>query len=170
MTIPAKENLIYFEDLEKKQTRLWDDACDIGIDLTGRAGVKTAARENLLALMATYAYKMDRGILSSLTEIFIPFEFDADAGKYIGVNLTVSYTYIKKREILIINIDAASKTHTAANANGNLFKTTGKPVDFSYLMEYTDDRDADEGAYLAEQGRSNPNVWAEAAYDAKRFA
>ena len=119
MTFPAKENLIFFEKLEKLQTRLWDDACDEGIDLTKYPVHKAKARENLLALMKCYAYKMERhGILNSDTTLFIPFEFDE--GAYLGVTLNVAYSVVRKREYLLINITHARKTH--AEIEGKLFK------------------------------------------------
>jgi hypothetical protein len=151
MSFPAKENLIFFETLAKSHNPI-----DLKDATFGDISLKDAARDNLLELMATYAYKVDFGPndTSSVTSIFIPFEFDE--GAYVGVNLIIDYTN-RGGEYLNITIKRARRTHAEAEVNGPLFKK----------MET--DREDEEGAYLAEQGRSNPNAWAEAAHDAKRF-
>jgi hypothetical protein len=113
-----------------------------------------------------------------VTSIFIPFEFveksDGNAMTgYLGVDLHVAYSKSDNslhpdREYLCISIKHIAKTHAQANANGPLFKmdvetsnnkamTDAKPIHIQLAeMEY------DESAILAEQGRSNPNAWAEA--------
>jgi hypothetical protein len=115
MTFPAKENLIYFETLKKKQ-----DDDDFGIEITLRAGVKNAARENLIELMANYAYTLIRNDdrSSSVTTLFIPFEFDE--GAYVGVELKVKFNKINNREFLLTEIKRARRTH--AEIEGKLFK------------------------------------------------
>lgn len=120
MSFPAKENLIFFENLEKNQVRLWDDACDIGIDLTKYPVHKEKARENLLGLMKCYAYKLERADdrRRSVTSIFIPFEFDE--GAYLGVDLKVAFNTVRGREYLHISIQRARKTQ--AEIEGKLFK------------------------------------------------
>jgi hypothetical protein len=196
MSFPGKENLIHFENLAKTQTQIFDDACDMGIDITPGAdtwasSAKKDARENLLALMGIYAYTLDKttgALVSSTTELFIPFEFDE--GAYLGVILSVNFLKHKSREYLMIDIQSARLTHAQANANGKLFKSPPKRREAPKVWEPTYEAaletvrkivnpevnateygcsDDDESAYLAEQGRSNPNAWAEAAYDAKRF-
>ena len=175
MSFPGKENLIFFETLASKQTQIWDDACDLGTKLAGKTfgdiALKDAARTNLMELMAIYAYKMTKSNGPSRcteTDIFIPFEFDD--GAYQGVNLHVAFTVYKKEECLLVNIQSARKTHAEANADEPMYKeivgeNDQEPIEFN-AGEYGS---SDEGAYLAEQGRSNPNAWAEAAYDAQRF-
>lgn len=135
MSFPGKENLIFFEDLEKAQSRIFPDACDIGIEVTNTAQtlqgqskvgskLKITARENILALMKIYPYKLDRPEHArypydtdfktcSTTSLFIPFEFDD--GAYQGVNLTVKFETLtrcgKVREFLNIEIERARRTH-----------------------------------------------------------
>ena len=133
MSFPGKENLIYFEGLEKSQTRIWPDACDTGIEVTNCKGLKDAARENLMALMKCYAYKLFKPETArfpydtdfdkcSLTTIFIPFEFDE--GAYVGVELKVDFQTFtrcgKSREYLNISIRPDRKAH--ADIVGKLFK------------------------------------------------
>jgi hypothetical protein len=171
MTFPGKENLIFFENLEKSQERLWNDSCDVGIILARQPKTKSAARENLMGLMETYAYKQERTAdrRQSVTSIFIPFEFDE--GCYVGVELHVAFSTIIDREYLHININRARRNHTEANVNGPLYKQKAlgpEEDEFADATEYACSDD-EEASYLAEQGRSNPNAWAEAAYDAKRF-
>jgi hypothetical protein len=174
MSFPGKENLIFFESLAANQQKLYDDAADVGVKLqaTGRTyyfgdvPMKIAARENLLALMDIYAYKMQRDLLNSVTEIFIPFEFDE--GAYTGVTLMVAFNK-NEREVgeqhLHVHIKSDRKTHAEANANGPLYKAMPE----RRAMPQPEQDADEEAAYLAEQGRSNPNAWAEAAYEAKRF-
>jgi hypothetical protein len=167
MTFPAKENLIYFEELEKNQTRLWDDAADMGIALNSTFGdrnvydngptLKDAARDNLLALMETYAYKLERyGNGCSSTTLFIPFEFDE--GAYVGTEINVTFDKIGCREYLTIFTQRARRTHAEAMKNGNLFKMTPKRREMPKPEdEYTA---AYEAAYEDEYT---------AAYEARRF-
>jgi hypothetical protein len=192
MSFPGKENLVYFENLERTQTQIFDDACDLGVEVTNHPA-KAFARKNLMALMGIYAYKMEKtagAITTSTTEIFIPFEFDE--GAYLGVTLKVDFLKHKGQEYLLIDISRARKTHAEANANGKLFKSPPKRREAPKVWEPTYEEaletvrkivnpegktaadefacsDDEEAAYLAEQGRSNPNAWAEAAYDTKRF-
>ena len=131
-----------------------------------------------MELMATYAYKLERADdrRRSVTSIFIPFEFDE--GAYVGVTLYVAFTTSDNdHEYLHIAIKRDRRTHTEANANGPLFKQKALgPEEDEYTAEdeadwnaAADDRDMDNDVYTAEQSRSNPAAWAEAAYDAKRF-
>ena len=126
MSFPAKENLIFFETLATKQKNLWNDSSDHGIELNnktfGDISLKDAARDNLLALMENYAYKLERtnDRKSSKTSIFIPYEFDE--GAYAGVDLHVTYIAIGKCQYLQVAIKRAYKTHAEANINGKMFK------------------------------------------------
>ena len=110
MSFPNKENLVFFENLQRQQERIYMDACDIGIKITKdeNQGIKAAARENLLALMRTYKSKVTRPDHArypydedfkkvSETEIFIPFEHDE--GMYRGVTLTVWFTPYSKYHV-----------------------------------------------------------------------
>lgn len=101
MTFPAKENLIFFENLDKRQERIYQDACDVGIDLTRL--IKDEARENLMALMKVYKYELTRPdharhphdtdwMKCSTTTLFIPFE--QDEGRYVGVKMTIDFMTI----------------------------------------------------------------------------
>jgi hypothetical protein len=117
MTFPAKENLIFFENLEKTQTQLFDDAADMGIEVTGLP-VKAEARKHLMALMENYAYKLNKYEAGSVTDIFIPFEFDE--GAYVGVTLNVDFCKANGREWLLIDIRPTRKTHS--EIEGKLFK------------------------------------------------
>jgi hypothetical protein len=153
MSFPAKENLIFFEELAKRQTQLFPDACDYGIEIQ-YSKTKAEARENLMALMKIYKYKLTRPENArypydvdfkncSDTELFIPFE--KDEGRYVGVKLIVSFeTYTnnqlfgkKYTEILTINIIH----HTQENSG-----------------------------YQPIKEKSTADKWAENARDARRFA
>ena len=131
MTIPAKENLIFFENLAKSQSRIWPDAADYGVKLNGN--IKDAARENIVALMQTYAYNLERAPHArcpydedfksfSVTTLFIPFEFVE--GAYWGVELRVKFEGLTRcgrtDEYLTIDITRTRKTH--AEIEGKLYK------------------------------------------------
>lgn len=129
MTFPGKENLIFFEDLERHQERIYPDACDLGIVFRPWGGptcmsmnIKAQAREHIKALMKIYKYKIERPAharapydkdwkKATTTTMFIPFEFDE--GRYHGVELKLVFEphAAKKVEYLMITITRKSMTH-----------------------------------------------------------
>ena len=157
MTFPSKENLIYFEELAKKQLPLFKDACDYGIKIGRHADtpfrVKDEARENLMALMQVYKYKLTRPNTArhpydtdfatcSKTELFIPFE--REEGFYIGVKLTVHFD-----------------TYTGYHAFNNEYTET-LTIDITRHAQK-------ESGYRPMETKSKADKWAENAKDAKRF-
>jgi hypothetical protein len=143
MTCPAKENLIYFEQLAQKQLPIYDDACDYGIKIG-----------NLLALMKVYKYELTRPTHAryphdsdwkncSKTTLFIPFE--KEHGMFIGCRLTVyfeSYT----------NFHRLDKNGTVEILTIEIGREAQKDNPFQPIKE-----------------KSNADKWAENARDARRF-
>jgi len=151
MTFPAKENLIYFEELAKKQTQIYQDACDAGVDLTLHP-VKDEARENLMALMEIYKYKLVKPqharypydtdwTKCSTTTLFIPFE--KDEGYFSGIELTIDFMTISYLK--------------------------GQKVDKEFLSINIRRHAQKENPYQPIKEKSNADKWAENARDAKRF-
>jgi hypothetical protein len=179
MSFPAKENLIFFEGLGNDQVKLWNDSCDVGIDLTKYPAKKIKARENLLTLMSTYAYKLEQADdrRHSVTTIFIPYEFDE--GAYIGVTLRVAFNTVCDREYLHIFTQNDRKTH--AEIEGKLYKMPPQRREAPKVWEPTYKEALETVQKIvnpkkykfnaAEFGSSDENkmAWADAANDAKRF-
>ena len=84
---PGKEHLKYFEDLEKKQVRMFGDACDSGV-WSHSPELKTMIRNHVKALASIYKMKTERWDTGSSVEFFIPFEMESST--YVGVTLKVS--------------------------------------------------------------------------------
>jgi hypothetical protein len=94
---PCKEELIYFEEMMRKQVRIWNDSCDVGYRIICPS-VKAVARRQLMALMEFYKGKVTRMLhkpSDTSTEVFIPFEFEDDMA--IGVMLVVNYMSFDRR-------------------------------------------------------------------------
>jgi hypothetical protein len=85
---PAKEDLIYFEELERKQERIYPDAADEGFIIDDKK--QAEARKHIKELLDTYNAKITKGPgKDTTTEMFIPFEQDEDF--YMGVIMKIYY-------------------------------------------------------------------------------
>jgi hypothetical protein len=121
---PNKEELIFFEELAKKQQRIYPDAADYGILLNrygiqiNRYGIQTGgnlkdqARNNLMKLMTSYGYKQDKWSNGTTTKIFIPIEIDE--GLYSGETLIVSFNKLGNKEFLSVDIGRVALTKDQA--------------------------------------------------------
>lgn len=85
---PGREEVKYFEDLEKKQERIWHDSIDQGYIVDDKK--QTEARTQIKELLDIYNAKITKGPgKDTTTEMFIPFE--QDEGYYKGVILRIYY-------------------------------------------------------------------------------
>ncbi len=90
MTFPCKEEFVLFEQLERRQHRIYPDACDYGLPLGDIANIP-ALRESLNAMLSVfkkprYHYEATTWIEwgnnvvgGKAVEFFIPVEYDGDA-------------------------------------------------------------------------------------------
>lgn len=115
---PEKESLIYFEELAKRQKRIYPDAVDSGVLLDTDDGVKTEeARAEIKKLLNVYGGKIVKYHGGSSTEIFIPFE--EDEGQMSGVVLSVSYNNDPARKLSFLSIDITRKAMSEKDAKKN---------------------------------------------------
>lgn len=120
MTFPLKEELIYFEQLARRQHQIYPDAADFGVKITPDEQLST--RNILVELMQFYGFKLERwGELSfshgSRTQVFIPIERDDDdREKYSGIVLDVSYNYDALSKIRFLSIDERREVLTPFQA------------------------------------------------------
>lgn len=119
MTFPLKENFIHFEILERRQRRIYADACDFGVQITDEERLE--AREKLMELMEFFGYKMERWgdrvsgrSYGSTTRIFMPVERDGNA--FGGMALEVTFTYDAGRKIQFLSIKSYHSTLLPATA------------------------------------------------------
>jgi len=106
--IPCKENLVYFENLNRNSNSyplFPGEYADFGIIIILNSEAKIEARKNLLELMKIYKYEISRYDCGSTTKVYIPYE---DKGNYyFGIILSVNYHKDRKREYLSITINAS---------------------------------------------------------------
>jgi len=96
----SKESLIFFEELAKKQTRIFPDACDSGY-LLNSPEEKALIRAHLCKLMATYKYVAKTHPMRSSDshkEVVIGIPVEEENKRMFGIELTVSYLSHKKLE------------------------------------------------------------------------
>jgi hypothetical protein len=88
---PGREELRYFEDLAKKQERIWLDAADEGVIIDEKT--QTEARKHIKELLDIYKAEISKGPgKDTTTTMFIPFEEDdVGLGTYIGVIFKIYY-------------------------------------------------------------------------------
>lgn len=110
---PAKEELVYFETLARKQKRIYPDAADSGV-IVGLDFTKDVARKNLTSLMSVYGYKLEKSGGNSKTILFIPIEQDGESIS--GSVLTVFYNIDKKKNIEYMSILIKRVVTTAKEA------------------------------------------------------
>ena len=113
MTFPCKEEYIAFEQLERRQHRIYPDACDHGILVSEIANIGEI-RQNLNELIAMH--KADRSYFAitwgngKSVEMFIPFEIDDGVER--GVILSVVKTMVRTGDFLSISITRFSRPYT----------------------------------------------------------
>lgn len=119
--IACKENLIYFEQLAKKQGELYADSCDFGVIIDNATHVN--ARKNILELVEFYGSKMTKWSTGSRTEICIPVESDYPL-MYSCIILTVSFNQLRGMKYLTIQTtrQMLSTTETVSRYNSKLWR------------------------------------------------
>lgn len=111
MTFPLKEQFIQFEQLEKLQRRVYDDATDFGVKY--KDVNLTTARDALKDLMKVYPYKASQWATGKNVRMFIPIE-EAQPGYVHGYGLKVTANNDKKVDgggFLSIEIDNCVRSH-----------------------------------------------------------
>lgn len=108
---PAKEELIYFENLEKKQGRIYPDAADYGVKMDEID--RDEARKNLMILMKTYGYKYDQWGTKGKdwgteTQVFIPIEQE-EPGAVSGELLVVWFNRDHRLDLEFLTIQTERK-------------------------------------------------------------
>lgn len=101
MSFPCKENLIYFEGLGRKQTQIYDDACDVGCIVSNEE--RAVARTNLLALMDFYGGKVEKWANGSITKVCIPVEYEGL--DYYCIILTVDFHIDRRKKIQFLSVE-----------------------------------------------------------------
>ena len=107
---PGKENLIFFEDLAKKQIQIYPDACDYGIIIKNGAFNRDSAnlkeQINFHARALTEIYKSVRTVWTNgaSLDLKIPFEID-EWREFVGVNVRLGFHIDRKKNIQFLSID-----------------------------------------------------------------
>jgi len=108
--IIGREHLIFFEDLAKRQSQIYPDACDYGVHYNeiNIEKVKAITAD----LKETFKCEREEWKNGASVKFFIPFEMDYR--QYVGVNLKLACHINKSRKIkfLTIDIDRASQKHS----------------------------------------------------------
>ena len=101
--IACKEELIWFEELARKQHQIFDDSADFGIEIS--ESQKIVARKNIMALRAIYGGLLDK-YTSNNTYTVIPIIYENESPETVnGVLLRIYYTKIKGKEYLSIEFE-----------------------------------------------------------------
>ncbi len=107
-----KEPLIYLEKIARDQKRIYPDACDAGVIVTGtKDPVVTTIKDwlytNPIGLDSlkkkTETWGDERTGRCQSTSVFIPFE--VDEGYYRGVRVLIGYHQDNARKIKFISVD-----------------------------------------------------------------
>ena len=133
--IPNKESLVYFESLAKQQKQLWNDSADYGVEADPK--LKGEARAQLMQLMKTFGYKLEKWSSGSKTTVFIPVE--TDQGLLAGTVLNVGYDKIKGKDYLHIDIEHNTLSHKEAREKFNS-KMANESVEYVNPFDLTEDR------------------------------
>lgn len=115
MTFPCKEEYVAFEQLARRQERIYNDAADMGIPLAKVENI-TTLRAQLKELMSFYRnafpqhYKAVDICRYKSVEMFIPFEQDGP----VLAGVTLSVTFNEDRKVKgggFISIDIQRASH-----------------------------------------------------------
>jgi len=104
--IPEKEVLKELETIAKRQTRIFNDACDYGIPAD--TNLKRKLRKLCRAIGQVYKSTSDISKYTKTWSCFIPYEHEFEA--YQGVKVTVSLNMTKKCDYFTIDFERASQT------------------------------------------------------------
>lgn len=99
---PGKESFVQLEELAQKQTRIYPDACDVGIRVD-EVELRNRIRQACKELAVIYKNQAERWNFGSKWSCFIPFEMEGR--EYIGVTLTVTFNEDRTRKVKFFHID-----------------------------------------------------------------
>jgi len=111
--IIGKEALVALESYAKKQTRIFNDSADLGIEVKDNPALRIHIRELCKTLAETY--KSTKYVTKSCKHwsCFVPYEQEGFA--YNGVKVEVTFNQTKRKEFFTIYISSAT-------SNENPFK------------------------------------------------